>query len=137
MANPLSAEQAREEAERGRRLAEDARIVGEEGRIAAEHAREAAMDAMHDTAESLEATVAHMEVVEEMGRTLRGIRDLNKQTRFQLVRPGWRYLVLGLLDRQRSPSPEEFVHEALEVRRQMLQDRQPRSESPARFRFAP
>ena len=36
------------------------------------------MDAVHATAETLEATLEHMKVVEEMRRTLREIRDANK-----------------------------------------------------------
>jgi cell fate (sporulation/competence/biofilm development) regulator YmcA (YheA/YmcA/DUF963 family) len=35
------------------------------------------MDAVHATAETLEATLDHMNVVEDMRRTLREIRDLN------------------------------------------------------------
>ena len=36
------------------------------------------MDAVHATAETLEATLDHMKVVEDMRRTLREIRDLNR-----------------------------------------------------------
>jgi len=36
------------------------------------------MDAVHATAESLEATLEGMRVIEEMRRTLRDIRDMNK-----------------------------------------------------------
>jgi hypothetical protein len=36
------------------------------------------MDAVHATAEALEATLEHMKVVEEMRRTLRDIRSVNK-----------------------------------------------------------
>jgi hypothetical protein len=35
------------------------------------------MDAVHATAETLEATLDHRNVVEDMRRTLREIRDLN------------------------------------------------------------
>jgi hypothetical protein len=35
------------------------------------------MDAVHAPAETLEATLDHMNVVEDMRRTLREIRDLN------------------------------------------------------------
>jgi hypothetical protein len=36
------------------------------------------MDAVHATAETLQATLEHMQVVEEMRRTLREIRGANK-----------------------------------------------------------
>ena len=36
------------------------------------------MEAVHATAETLQATLEHMKVVEEMRRTLRDIRDVNK-----------------------------------------------------------
>jgi hypothetical protein len=36
------------------------------------------MDAVHATAESLQATLDGMRVMEEMRRTLRDIRDMNK-----------------------------------------------------------
>jgi len=36
------------------------------------------MDAVQATAETLEATLEHMKVVEEMRRTLRDIRDVHK-----------------------------------------------------------
>ena len=36
------------------------------------------MNAVHATAETLEATLESMKVVEEMRRTLRDIRDANK-----------------------------------------------------------
>ena len=36
------------------------------------------MNAVHATAETLRATLEHMKVVEEMRRTLRDIRDVNK-----------------------------------------------------------
>jgi cell fate (sporulation/competence/biofilm development) regulator YmcA (YheA/YmcA/DUF963 family) len=36
------------------------------------------MDAVHATAETLQATLEHMKIVEEMRRTLRDIRDVNK-----------------------------------------------------------
>jgi hypothetical protein len=38
----------------------------------------AAMDAVHATAETLQATLEHMKVLEEMRRTLRQIRDVKK-----------------------------------------------------------
>ena len=43
-----------------------------------EIARELALIDVRTTAETLEATLEHMEVAEGMGRTLREIRDLNK-----------------------------------------------------------
>jgi hypothetical protein len=36
------------------------------------------MDAMNATAETMDATLEHMKVVEDMRRTLREIRDINK-----------------------------------------------------------
>jgi hypothetical protein len=36
------------------------------------------VDAVHATAEALNASLEHMQVVEEMRRTLRQIRDVNK-----------------------------------------------------------
>ena len=59
----------------------DPRIIataGEQARVAAERARELALSDVRSTAETLEATLEHMEVVEGMRRTLREIRDLNK-----------------------------------------------------------
>ena len=36
------------------------------------------MEAVHATADTLQATLEHMKVVEDMRRTLRDMRDVNK-----------------------------------------------------------
>jgi cell fate (sporulation/competence/biofilm development) regulator YmcA (YheA/YmcA/DUF963 family) len=66
------------ERERVRDTEEAARVASEKTRIAAERDREAAMDAMHATAQGLGDTLDRMEVVEDLRRTLRNIRDVNK-----------------------------------------------------------
>ncbi len=69
-------ETSRQERERLRDDAETARVAGEDARGAAEAARQAVVDAVRATAETLDATLAHMKVVEEMRRTLREIQDV-------------------------------------------------------------
>ena len=71
-------ETIREERERRRDTAETARATSEEARGAAEAARQAMVDAVRASAETLNATLDQMKVVEEMRRTLREIRDVNK-----------------------------------------------------------
>jgi hypothetical protein len=46
--------------------------------MAAEDARHAVVEAMRATADTLDASLEQMKVVEEMRRTLREVRDLNK-----------------------------------------------------------
>ena len=71
-------EAVRQERERLREAGEMARNAGEEGRATAEIIRQAVIDAVHATGETLTATLEHMQVVEEMRRTLRDVRDVNK-----------------------------------------------------------
>jgi hypothetical protein len=71
-------EQVRNDRERLREVGETTRVAGEGARLEAEHVRQAAMVAVHATAETLETTLDQMKVVEDMRRTLREIRDLNK-----------------------------------------------------------
>jgi hypothetical protein len=59
-----------------REAAEAARIAGEETRCAAESASHVAMETVQATAEALQ-TLEHMRVVEEMPRSIRGIREVN------------------------------------------------------------
>jgi len=72
------AEQGRAERERQREAAEAIRVVNEDARNAAELLRQEALADLHATADTLESTVEHMQVVEDMRRELREIRDLNK-----------------------------------------------------------
>jgi hypothetical protein len=46
--------------------------------MAAEDARDAVVDAVRATAETLDASLEQMKVVEEMRRRLREVRDVNK-----------------------------------------------------------
>ena len=71
-------ESIREEREHLREVGETARSAGEEARTAAEAARHATMEAVSATAETLQATLENMKIVEDMRRTLRDIRDVNK-----------------------------------------------------------
>jgi cell fate (sporulation/competence/biofilm development) regulator YmcA (YheA/YmcA/DUF963 family) len=73
-----AAEDLRARAESSRDAAERARAAGEQARIVAEVGRETLMTAVHATAETLETALDHMKVVEDMRRTLREIRDVNK-----------------------------------------------------------
>jgi hypothetical protein len=68
----------RETAETARSASEEARSASEEARVAAEAARHAVVDAVRATAATLNASLDQMKVVEEMRRTLREIRDVNK-----------------------------------------------------------
>ena len=72
------AEDGRNERERQRDAAEAIRVFNEDARIAAELMRQEALADLHATADTLEATVEHMQLVEGMRRELREIRDLNK-----------------------------------------------------------
>jgi hypothetical protein len=86
------AETARNEAEALRRLAEDARnereslreareagrVAAEAARLDAEGVRQGAMTAMRETADLMDAALQQMQLVEEMRRALREIRDVNK-----------------------------------------------------------
>lgn len=92
MVNPEAAETRRQERERLRETAETARIAAEAARSAAEAARTASeearaisdaarnavVDAVRETADALTASLGQMQVVEDMRRTLREIRDANK-----------------------------------------------------------
>ena len=71
-------DQHREAFETIRKEGERMREVGETARSAAEAARHVAMELVRATADTLLATLAHMQVVEEMRRTLREIRDAHK-----------------------------------------------------------
>ena len=71
-------EMVRQERERLRDAGETVRALGEGARVAAEAARHATIEAVNATADSLQATLEQMHVVEEMRRTLRDIRDVNK-----------------------------------------------------------
>jgi hypothetical protein len=71
-------EQVRNERERLREVGETTRIAGEGARLETERIRQSAMVAVHATAETLETALDQMKVVEDMRRTLREIRDLNK-----------------------------------------------------------
>jgi len=71
-------EAIRQEHEQLRDTAETARATNEQNRGAAEAARHAVVDGVRATADTLDATLEHMKVVEEMRRTLRDIRDVHK-----------------------------------------------------------
>jgi hypothetical protein len=71
-------ETIRQEQEQRRANAETARAAHEQNRRAAEAARHAVVDGVRTTADTLDATLEHMKVVEEMRRTLRDIRDVQK-----------------------------------------------------------
>ena len=71
-------ETIRQERERLRDTAETARAANEQNRGAAEAARHAVVDGVRATADTLNATLEHMKLVEEMRRTLREIRDVHK-----------------------------------------------------------
>jgi hypothetical protein len=67
-------ENPRENADAGRQHAKRSSASVEEHRGSAAAARDAAIAAVHATAESLEATLDGMRVMEEMRQTLRDIR---------------------------------------------------------------
>jgi hypothetical protein len=71
-------EAMRQEQERLREIAEMARAASEDARVAAEATRQTVVDAVRATAESLNATLEQMKVVEEMRRTLRESGDVGK-----------------------------------------------------------
>jgi hypothetical protein len=71
-------ETIRQEQEQLRDSAETARAANEQNRAAAEAARHAVVDGVRTTADTLDATLEHMKVVEEMRRTLRDARDMHK-----------------------------------------------------------
>ena len=71
------AEDGRTARERLREAAEAARAAGEVLRLAAERSRHHALGELNATAETMEATLEHMQVVEEMRRALRAIQDQN------------------------------------------------------------
>ena len=68
-------EASRQEREQMRQTAEIARTVNENARVAAEAERAAMVDAIRATAESLNATLQQMKIVEEMRRSLRSTLD--------------------------------------------------------------
>ena len=71
-------ETIRQEREALRETAETARLASEEARVAAEAARQTVVETVRATADSLNASLEEMKIVEEMRRTLREIRDVNK-----------------------------------------------------------
>ena len=64
--------------EEARMAAETARTASEEARVATDAARHAVVDAVRATADALNASLEQMRVVEDLRRTLREIRDVNK-----------------------------------------------------------
>ena len=77
-ASENAAETARIAGEEARIAAETARTAGEEARDAAHAAREAVVETVRATAEALNASLEQMQLVEDMRRTLREVRDHNK-----------------------------------------------------------
>jgi len=73
-----TAETARFASEEARMAAETARTASEEARVATDAARHDVVDAVRATADALNASLEQMQVVEDMRRTLREIRDVNK-----------------------------------------------------------
>lgn len=71
-------ETIRQGQEQLRDTAETARAVNEQNRSVAEAERHAVVDGVRAIADSLNATLEHMKVVEAMRRTLRDIRDVHK-----------------------------------------------------------
>ena len=71
-------ETIRQEQEQLRDTAETARAANEQNRSIAEAERHAVVDGVRATADTLNATLEHMKVVEAMRRTLRDIRDVHK-----------------------------------------------------------
>ena len=72
------AETVRTAGEQTRIAAETARTAGEEARDAAHAAREAVVETVRATAEALSASLEQMQLVEDMRRTLREVRDRTK-----------------------------------------------------------
>jgi hypothetical protein len=72
-------ETIRQEQERLRDTAETARAANEQNRGDAEAARHAVVDGVRATADTLNTTLEHMKVVEQMRRTLRDIGDVYKR----------------------------------------------------------
>ena len=68
----------RQEQEQLRNTAETARAANEQNRSVAEAERHAVVDGVRATADTLNATLEHMKVVEGMRRSLRDIRDMHK-----------------------------------------------------------
>jgi cell fate (sporulation/competence/biofilm development) regulator YmcA (YheA/YmcA/DUF963 family) len=73
-----SDEAIRQAQERVRESAEAARTATEQARFAAEHARGIAMASVVATAENLKVALDQMTLVEELRRTLRDLRDIDK-----------------------------------------------------------
>jgi hypothetical protein len=73
----LPPERHRRQAEGVREKGETARATGEEAAAAADAACHTAMDAVNAAAETLQATLGDMTVVEEIRRTLRDLWDAN------------------------------------------------------------
>ena len=73
-----ASEAIRGERERLRDLAEAARAGSEEARDAAEADRRAVVESVLATVKTLHDSLEQMRIVEEMRRTLREIRDVNK-----------------------------------------------------------
>jgi hypothetical protein len=76
-----SDEAIRQAQERVRESAEAARTATEQARFAAEHARGIAMASVVATAENLKVALDQMTLVEELRRTLRDLRDIDKLDR--------------------------------------------------------
>ena len=76
-----SDEATRQAQELLRESAEAARTATEQARFAAEHARGIAMASVVATAENLKVALDQMTLVEELRRTLRDLRDINKLDR--------------------------------------------------------
>lgn len=71
-------ETIRQEREAMRETAETARVASEAARVVAESARQAVVNTIRATADSLNASLARMKIVEDLRRTLRGVRDADK-----------------------------------------------------------
>ena len=71
-------ETIRQEREALRDTAETARIASEEARVAAEAARQAVVNTVRATADSMSASLEQMKIVEEMRRTLREVKHVDK-----------------------------------------------------------
>jgi hypothetical protein len=72
------AEGSRQVAEQDRQQAEGERQVAEGARIASEGVRAEVLDSVHAAAETLQATLEQMKVVEDMRRTPHEIQNVGK-----------------------------------------------------------
>jgi hypothetical protein len=73
-----TAESARAASEAVRVAAEAARAACEEARVVADTARQAVVDAVRETAATLEDALEQMKAVEEMRRSFRDLRSVDK-----------------------------------------------------------